>query len=130
MGVELKPLPPDVVHTRIALHRVAEGKLVASRVKPTTRSALRQKRPAASGMPAFEFEGRTTQVRVEGGELAVGPDGAEERVELRTWPQGARCWDRKPSPMARRMTDSARDRRRGGCPPRRLPAFGTGVLER
>ena len=80
MGVELKPLPPTFVDTRNALHRVAE-ELVAPARKPHNEIALRQT-PGGFGTPAFEFEGRTMQVRVEGVELVVERDRAEERVEL------------------------------------------------
>jgi hypothetical protein len=86
MGVELKPLRPAFVATRRALHRVAE-ELVAPARKPHNEIALRQT-PGGFGTPVFEFEARTTQVRVEGVELVVGPDGAEGRVELRTLAAG------------------------------------------
>jgi hypothetical protein len=87
MGVELKPLPPTFVTTRNALHRVAE-ELVAPARKPHNEIALRQT-PGGFGTPAFEFDGRTTQVRVEGVELVVGAGGAEKRIELRSLAAGA-----------------------------------------
>jgi hypothetical protein len=86
MGVELKPLPPTFVDTRNALHRVAE-ELVAPARKPHNEIALRQT-PGGFGTPAFEFDGSATRVRVEGVELVVARDRAEERVELHSLAAG------------------------------------------
>jgi hypothetical protein len=86
MGMELKPLPPTFAQTRDALHRVAE-ELVAPARKPHNEIALRQT-PGGFGTPEFEFEGRTTQVRVEGIELVVDSDGVQERAELRSLAAG------------------------------------------
>ena len=47
----------------------------------TTRSPFARRR-AASGHPEFEFEGRRTQVRVEGAELVLARDGDETGAEL------------------------------------------------
>lgn len=76
----LKRLPESFATTRDALHRVAE-QLVAPARKPHNEIALRQT-PGGFGTPEFEFEGRRTQVRVEGAELVLGRDGAEDRAEL------------------------------------------------
>ena len=76
----LKPLPETFVATRDALHRVAE-ELVAPARKPHNEIALRQT-PGGFGTPEFEFEGRRTQVRVDGIELVLARNGDEERAEL------------------------------------------------
>lgn len=73
-------LPESFAATRDALHRVAE-ELVAPARKPQNEIALRQT-PGGFGTPEFEFEGSRTQVRVEGDELVLVRDGAEDRVEL------------------------------------------------
>jgi len=80
MAVELKPLPRTFVATRNALHRVA-AELVAPARKPHNEIALGQI-PGGFGTPEFEFEGRRTQVRVEGIELVLTRDGHDERTEL------------------------------------------------
>jgi hypothetical protein len=80
MAFELQPLPQTFPATRDALHRVAE-ELVAPARKPHNEIALRQT-PGGFGTPEFEFEGRRTQVRVEGIELVLARDGEEERAEL------------------------------------------------
>jgi hypothetical protein len=82
MAVELKPLPRTFVATRNALHRVA-AELVAPARKPHNEIALRQI-PGGFGTPEFEFEGRRTQVRVEGIELVLSRDGHDDRTELRS----------------------------------------------
>ena len=80
MTVELQPLPQTFRATRDALHRVAE-ELVAPARKPHNEIALRQT-PGGFGTPEFEFDGRRTQVRVEGVELVLARDGEEQRAEL------------------------------------------------
>ena len=102
MGVELKPLPPTFVDTRNALHRVAE-ELVAPARKPHNEIALRQT-PGGFGTPAFQFDGSATRVRVEGVELVVARDRAEERVELHSLAAGGALLGRSSFPMACRTT--------------------------
>jgi hypothetical protein len=80
MADELKPLPPTFARTRDGLHRVAE-QLVAPARKPHNEIALRQT-DGGFGTPEFEFGGGMVQVRVEGVDLVVARDGAEQRVEL------------------------------------------------
>jgi hypothetical protein len=80
MAVELQPLPETFPATRNALHRVAE-QLVAPARKPHNEIALSQT-PGGFGTPEFEFDGRRTQVCVEGVELVLARDGDEERAEL------------------------------------------------
>jgi hypothetical protein len=129
MGVELKPLPPTFVDTRNALHRVAE-ELVAPARKPHNEIALRQT-PGGFGTPAFELEGRTTQVRVEGVELVVGPDGAEERVELRSLAAGGALLGRELLPDG--VPDDETPLEIDGEAAARLAAFyafGANILER
>jgi len=82
MAVTLKPLPETFSVTRDALHRVA-AELVAPARKPDNEIALRQT-PGGFGTPEFDFEGRRTQVRVDGIELVLSRDGEEDRVELRS----------------------------------------------
>jgi hypothetical protein len=82
MAVSLKPLPETFTVTRDALHRVA-AELVAPARKPHNEIALRQT-PGGFGTPEFDFEGRRTQVRVDGIELVLSRDGEEDRVELRS----------------------------------------------
>jgi hypothetical protein len=76
----LQRLPESFAATRDALHRVAE-ELVAPARKPHNEIALGQT-PGGFGTPEFEFEGRRTQVRVDGAELVLARDGDEERAEL------------------------------------------------
>jgi hypothetical protein len=80
MAVEVRPLPETFPATRDALHRVAE-QLVAPARKPHNEIALRQT-PGGFGTPEFEFDGRRTQVRVEGVDLVLARDDDEERAEL------------------------------------------------
>src|SRR5690349_6657830 len=87
MAVQLGPLPKAFPATRDALHRVAE-QLVAPARKPRNEIALRQT-PGGFGTPEFEFDGRRTQVRVEGIELVLARDGDEERAELTSIAAGA-----------------------------------------
>jgi hypothetical protein len=82
MAVELKPLPRPFAATRDALHRVA-AEVVAPARKPHNEIALRQT-AGGFGTPEFEFEGRRTQVRVEGIELVLTGDGKDDRAELRS----------------------------------------------
>jgi hypothetical protein len=128
MGVELKPLPPTFVDTRNALHRVAE-ELVAPARKPHHEIALRQT-PGGFGTPAFEFEGTTTQVRVEGDELVVGRDRAEERVELHSLAAGGALLG--PELLPDGVPDDETPLEIDGEAAARLAelyAFGAGVLE-
>jgi len=86
MAVELKPLPATFAATRDALHSVAE-ELVAPARKPHNEIALRQT-PGGFGTPAFEFEARRMQVRVEGTTLVLERDGQADRAELRSLAAG------------------------------------------
>jgi hypothetical protein len=86
MAPTLKPLPDSFSATRDALHRVAE-ELVAPARKPHNEIALRQT-PGGFGTPEFEFDGKRMQVRVEGAELVVVCDGAEDRAELTSLAEG------------------------------------------
>src|SRR6266487_3811552 len=83
----LRPLPDSFAATRDALHRVAE-ELVAPARKPHNEIALRQT-PGGFGTPPFELGGAPVQVRVEGAELVVERDGAQERAALDTIAAGA-----------------------------------------
>src|SRR2546423_4733117 len=78
----LQPLPDSFAATRGALHRVAE-EIVAPARKPHNEIALRQT-PGGFGTPPFEFDGKRTQVRVEGAELVLTADGKETRADLTT----------------------------------------------
>ena len=71
----LKPLPDSFAATREALHRVAE-QIVAPARKPHNEIALRQT-PGGFGTPEFDFEGKRTQVRVEGTALVLTANGGE-----------------------------------------------------
>jgi hypothetical protein len=86
MALELKPLPSSFASTREALHHVA-AELVAPARKPHNEIALRPA-PGGFGTPEFEFEGQTLEVRVEGVDLVLVRDAAEERVELRSLAAG------------------------------------------
>jgi hypothetical protein len=78
----LLPLTGAFGPTVAALHRVAE-QVVAPARKPHNEIALTQTH-GGFGTPAFEFQGRTLQVRVEGAELVVAEDGDERRTDLTT----------------------------------------------
>src|SRR5215210_8356477 len=80
MVVTLRALPASYVATRDALHRVAE-ELVAPARKPHNEIALQQTR-GGFGTPRFEFDGKRTQVRVDGAELVLASDGEERCTEL------------------------------------------------
>jgi hypothetical protein len=78
----LRPLPDSFAATRDALHRVAE-EIVAPARKPHNEIALRQT-PGGFGTPPFDFDGKQTQVRVEGSELVLAANGEEARAQLTT----------------------------------------------
>ncbi len=82
----LPALPPSFAATRVALHRVAV-RLVAPARKPHNEIAL-MPTPGGFGTPPFEFEGKRTQVRVEGTELVVESDGSERRAQLESLAAG------------------------------------------
>jgi hypothetical protein len=82
----LPTLPPTFAVTRVALHRVA-ARLVAPARKPHNEIAL-MPTPGGFGTPPFQFEGKRTQVRVEGTELVVESDGSERRAELESLAAG------------------------------------------
>jgi hypothetical protein len=87
----LKPLPTTFAETRVALHKVAEA-IVAPARKPDNEIALTVT-PGGFGTPPFEHDGRSLQVRVQGGELVVDADSpgtsadTETRAPLRTLAQ-------------------------------------------
>ncbi|TMK69878.1 MAG: hypothetical protein E6G49_12100 [Actinobacteria bacterium] len=76
----LKPLPPDFATTGAALHRVAE-EIVAPARKPENEIALRAT-PGGFGTPAFEFEGRECQVKMEGDQLVYRKGHDERRTRI------------------------------------------------
>jgi hypothetical protein len=77
---ELLPLPDGFAATVLALHRVAE-EVVAPARKPDNEIAL-EATPGGFGTPAFEWEGATRRVRVEGTELVRETDGEQAREPL------------------------------------------------
>jgi hypothetical protein len=78
----LKPLPSGFAATVAALHEVAE-RIVAPARKPDNEIAL-EPTPAGFGTPAFEWEGATHRVRVEGAELVHEAGPAARRAPLRS----------------------------------------------
>lgn len=76
----LERLPDDFATTVASLHRVAEL-IVAPARKPDNEIAL-QATPGGFGTPAFEHDGDTHQVRVEGVELVHAEGVAERRAPL------------------------------------------------
>jgi hypothetical protein len=81
-------LPNTYLTTRDALHRVAE-QLVAPARKPHNEIAL-GRTPGGFGTPKFEFDGETTQVRVDGAALVVERDSHERRIELTSLAEAGR----------------------------------------
>ena len=120
----LQPLPDSFAATREALHRVAE-QIVAPARKPHNEIALRQT-PGGFGTPPFDFEGKRTQVRVEGSALVL--DG-ERRGE-----PGRADYARRRGRAARPPTAPRRTARRRRAaddrPDRRRPARGLLRLRR
>jgi hypothetical protein len=86
--MNLEPLPPTFRATVTALHRVAED-VVAPARKPDNEIAL-MATPGGFGTPAFDWEGASHQVRVDGAELvwerreALGVD-AGSAARLADW---------------------------------------------
>jgi hypothetical protein len=78
----LNPLPPRFAATRASLHRVAD-KIVAPARKPDNEIAL-ETAPGGFGTAAFEYDGHTQRVRVEGAKLVRVVDGEERRAALST----------------------------------------------
>jgi hypothetical protein len=76
----LERLPDDFATTVASLHRVAEL-IVAPARKPDNEIAL-QATPGGFGTPAFEHDGGTHQVRVEGAELVHAEGVTERRAPL------------------------------------------------
>jgi hypothetical protein len=78
----LQLLPDSFAATRDALHRVAE-EIVAPARKPHNEIALRQT-PGGFGTPPFDFDGKRTQVRLDGAQLVLAANGEETRAQLTT----------------------------------------------
>ena len=76
--IELPPLPDGFEATRRSLHRVAEDVIKVAREHVTGEFSLAQT-PGGFGTPEW---GGGNQIRVEGTELVVVRDGAEERAPL------------------------------------------------
>jgi len=95
MASPLAPLPPNFAPTVASLHRVAE-RLVAPARKPDNEISLRAT-PGGFGTPAFELDGTTRQVRIEGAELVHAPravDPAAARALAEWYAFGERSLDR------------------------------------
>jgi hypothetical protein len=85
--MNLEPLPRSFAATVAALHHVAED-VVAPARKPDNEIALTAT-PGGFGTPAFEWEGTTQQVRVEGTDLVFAKGDAERREPLDVDPVAA-----------------------------------------
>ena len=77
---QLSPAPPELVATRVALHRLAERVLSPVRQRANGKIGLRWTL-GGFGTPFF---GADAQVRVDGGELVVEVGGEERRSALTT----------------------------------------------
>ena len=76
----LPPVPPGLIATRLALHRVAESVLAPARRQANGKIGLRFTR-GGFGTPFF---GADRQLRVVGGELAIVEGDRERRIPITT----------------------------------------------